>query len=348
MTTSIPMDREVRLKAKLKGLPAPDDFEIVTVSRSELSPQEVLVRNRHFLISASLRAMISEGAEDVPGVPFPSLSAGEALRGEALGEVVAAPVGSGLSPGDMVTHFYGWRNYAAVPVKACHRVGQRLPEPAGYIGYLGHGWTAYAAVTRGVQIRPGDTVFVSSAAGAIGSMAGQIARRLGARRVIGSTGSREKARRLVSELGYDAAVIRGGSTPFASQLSDAAEDGIDVFIDSVGGEQLQAAVTVAREGARFLILGTLSGQLAATGTGRTAPVEIDAVQLLLRRITIRGYSADDNPEAQDEWFKRFAQWLQAGEIAFPHTVIDGLEQASIALCDTVKGRYLGTVLVKLQ
>ncbi|MBN3794099.1 NADP-dependent oxidoreductase [Burkholderia sp. Ac-20392] len=347
MNLSIPMRRDVRLKAKLKGLPTPDDFEIVTAAAPAAGSGDVLVRNRYFLVSASLRAMISEGAEDVPGVPFPCLSAGDALMGEALGEVVSAPAGSGLSSGDIVTHFHGWRDYAMVPAWGCQRVGEALPKPAGYLGYLGHGWTAYAALTRGVPIRPGDTVFVTSAAGAIGAMAGQIARRLGAGRVIGSTSSHDKARRLVSELGYDAAVMRGGSTPFAEQLLEAAQGGIDVLIDSVGGEQLQAAVTAAREGARFLILGALSGQLAATGTGRTAPAEIDTVQFLLKRITMRGYSADDNPEAKGEWFERFAQWLRAGEIVFPHTVIDGLDNAPSALCDTSSGRYLGTVLVKL-
>lgn len=347
MTASNTTNREVRLKARLKGLPAPEDFEIVSTSVPEVGAGEVLVRNRYFLVSASLRTMVSVGAEDVPGVPFPALNAGDALRGEALGEVVQAPAGSPLQPGDMVTHFKGWRDYAAVPVGECHRVGQPLPEPVGYLGHMGHGWTAYAALTCAVQIRPGDTVFVSSAAGAIGSMAGQIARRLGARRVIGSTSSREKARRLVTDLGYDAAVIRGDGRSFVSQLEDAAEGGIDVFVDMVAGEQLQAALAVAREGARFVIIGTLSGQLAATGTGRTAPVELDAVQILLKRITMRGYSADDNPEAKREWSERFPEWLRSGEIKFPHTVIDGLEQATIALSDTVHGRHLGTVFVKL-
>lgn len=341
------MRREVRLKAKLNGLPTPNDFEIVTAVAPDVGPQDVLVRNRYFLISASLRAMISEGAENVQGVPFPCLSAGDVLMGEALGEVMKAPIGSGLSTGDIVTHFYGWRDYALVPTWICHRVGEALPDPVGYLGYLGHGWTAYAALTRGVSIRPGDTVFVTSAAGAIGAMAGQIARRLGAGRVIGSTSSRDKAQRLVSELGYDAAVIRGSSTPFAEQVRDVALGGIDVLIDSVGGDQLQAAIASARERARFLILGALSGQLAAVGTGRTAPAEIDTVQFLLKRITMRGYSADDNPEAKDEWFQRFAQWLHAGAIAFPHTVIGGLDDAPSALCDTARGRYLGTVLVKL-
>jgi NADPH-dependent curcumin reductase CurA len=213
------------------------------------------------------------------------------------------------------------------------------------LGYLGHGWTAYAALTRGVQIKKGDTVFVSGAAGAIGSMAGQIARLLGAGRVIGSTSSDEKARRLVEALGYDAAVIRGAQTLFAEQLREAAKGGIDVFVDMVGGEQLQAAVINAREGARFVILGTLSGQLAATGTGRTAPVELDSTQLLLKKITMRGYSADDDMDAHEEWLERFAGWLASGDIHFPHVIIEGLNHATQALRDATLGRYLGAVIV---
>lgn len=339
--------REIRLKVRPQGLPEPEHFEIVSRPVPAPGADEALVRNLYFLVSASLRQMISEGAEDVPGVPFPALRPGEGLLGEAIGEVVAAPPGSGLSPGDMVQHFVGWRDYAAVPATQCRRLAGPLPYPLGYLGYLGHGWTAYAALTCGVQIRPSDRVFVSSAAGAIGSMAGQISRLLGAGCVIGSTSTPEKARRLITELGYDATVVRGVETAFVQQLLEAAPGGIDIFVDNVGGEQLQAAVAAAREGARFVILGTLSGQLAAAGTGRTAPVELDSTQILLKKITIRGYSADDDPQTRDEWFARFAKWFAAGEIRFPHVVINGLERAAAALCDTAKGRYLGTVIVRL-
>lgn len=339
--------REVRLKIRPEGLPGPQHFELVEVPPPVAGAGEVLVRNRMFLVSASLRQMVSQGAEDVPGVPFPALRPGDGLRGEAIGEVVTAPPSSGLLPGDIVQHMFGWRDYAVVPAAQCIRLHAPLPDPLGYLGYLGHGWTAYAALTRGVQIRAGDTVFVSSAAGAIGSMAGQIARLLGAGRVIGSTSASAKAGRLVAELGYDAAVIRGADKPFVVQLSEAAPKGIDVFLDNVGGEQLQAAVAVARDNARFVITGTLSGQLATTGTGRVAPVALDSTQILLRKITISGYSADDNPEARDEWFIRLADWCRAGDIALPHIVIDGLEQATLALADTAQGRYFGMVVIRL-
>jgi 2-alkenal reductase len=341
------LNRMVRLKANPEGLPGPEHFDLTAGRIPAHDTDKVVVRNRYFLVSPSLRQMISKGAKDVPGVPFPALQPGDGLLGEAIGEVISAPADGGLSVGDMVQHFQGWRDYAALVPNECLRLSAPLPEPLGWVGYLGHGWTAYAALTRGVRIRKGDTVFVSSAAGAIGSMAGQIARVLGATRVIGSTSTLEKARRLVSHLGYDAAVTRVGTESLALQLRNVAPDGIDIYIDNVGGEQLRTATEIAANGARFVILGALSGQLAPFGTGRTAPVELDSMQILLKKLTLRGYSADDDPDAREEWFDMFASWSNAGYISFPHVIVEGLEHAPYALHNAAQGRYLGTVIVKL-
>ena len=337
--------REVRLVARPEGLPGPEHFEIVEVPLPRPGRGQVLVRNLYFGISASLRMMMSQGAEDVPGVPFPALAPGDVLAQKALGRVVAAGDGSSLRPGDLVSHYLGWREYAAVDEADCTPLGgSELPDPAAY---LGHGHTAYAALTRGVRIRPGDCVFVTAASGAIGSMAGQIARLLGAGRVIGSTGSRAKAERLVSELGYDAAVIRGDAEPLAAQLAKAAPEGVDVVLDNVGGEQLAAAVDAANEGARLLVVGTLSGQLAPHGTGRRAPAELDTVQILLKKLTLHGYSADDDPDAEQEWHERSAAWLRDGRITFPSVRIQGIEHAPEAVLDAMAGRHFGTVIVEL-
>jgi NADPH-dependent curcumin reductase CurA len=334
---------EVKLTVRPVGLPKPDNFDVVKVPMPAPKADEVLIRNRYFRISASLRMMISEGAECVEGVPFPALRPGDTLFGETVGEVVSAPTNSGLSAGDQVLHNLGWREFAAVPVCDCNLLGDTLPDKAAH---LSQGSTAYAALTRGVQIRPGDTVFISSAAGAIGSMAGQIARLLGAGRVVGSTSSQEKARRLISELRYDGVVVRG-EKPLAAQLAEVAPDGVDVYLDNVGGTQLQAAVKAARSGARFVVVGALSGQLAAQGTGRTAPVQLDSFDILLKKITMRGYSADDDPEVRSEWTARFADWLRSGDICFPHVTIDGLDAAPGALIDVAEGRHFGVVLIKL-
>jgi NADPH-dependent curcumin reductase CurA len=334
--------REVRLAINPSGLPRAEHFEVVTAPLTVPKQDEVLVRNLYFRVSSSLRMMISEGAADIAGVPFPALRPGDALAEEAVGEVISAPAGRGLSPGDLVLHFFGWREHAVVPVSECQRVEDILPDPAAH---LSHGWTAYAALTRGVDIRPGDSVFVSSAAGAIGSMAGQIARMVGAAKVFGSTSSQDKANRLISDLGYDAVVIRDGK-PIGDQLAELAPEGLDVVVDNVGGEQLQAVVAAARRGARILVLGALSGQLKPSGAGRSAPVELDSFQLLLKEITIRGYSADRDAALRPEWTRKFAAWLRSGEISIPHAIVEGIEHAPQALEDTIAGRFFGTVLVK--
>jgi 2-alkenal reductase len=335
----------VRLASRPENLPGPEHFEIVEVPLPHPAAGQVPVRNLCLRISASVRMMISQGAEDVPGVPFPALAPGDVLAQKAIGRVVSAPAGSSLRPGDLVSHHLGWCEYAAVDKAKCTPLGQpELPDPAAY---LGHGETAYAALTRGVHINPGDCVFVTAASGAIGSVAGQIARLLGAGRVVGSTGSQTKAERLVSELGYDAAAIRGAAEPFAAQLAKAAPDGVDVVLDNVGGEQLAAAVSAANEGARLLVLGTLSGQLAPHGTGRRAPVELDSVQILLKKLTLRGYSADDDPDVEQEWYERSTAWLRDGQITFPSVRIKGIDRAPEALLEVIAGKHFGTVIVEL-
>ncbi len=337
--------RAVRLAARPKGLPGPEHFTVADVPLPRPAPGEALVRNRFFRISASLRMMISEGAQDVDGVPFPVVRPGETPFEETIGEVVSAPQDSGLRPGDLVSHWQGWREYAAVPADQCSPLDAALPDP---VAHLSHAWTAYAALRWGAEVRPGDTVFVTGATGAIGSMAGQLARLLGAARVIGSTGSQRKAERLVAELGYDAAVLRG-TRPIAGQLAEAAPEGIDVLLDGVGGDQLRAAVSAARDGARFALVGALSGQLARHGTGTAAPVELDSFQLLVKRIVMRGFSADDVPARERaRWPGMFGAWLHSGELRFPYTRVTGIERAPQALCEVIEGRHLGTVVVQLQ
>lgn len=337
------LSREIRLARRPSGLPMPEHFSLVETTVRQPSVDEVLIRNRWFRISISTRMMISEGAENIKGIPFPAVKLGDTLADGAIGEVISAPPASGLRPGDMVSHHLGWREYATVPVHECVSLRGAPIDP---VAYLGHGWTAYAALTRGVQIRRGDTVFVSSGAGAIGAMAGQIARRLGARKVIGSTGSADKAVWMKRELGYDEIIIRS-DVPVATQLATAAPDGIDVYVDIVGGEQLQAAAANARHGARFVLLGALSAELADDGSRNVAPVTLDSFQLIIRGVTMRGYSADDDPDALAEWIQRLAEWRREGGIHLPCSKFIGIENASQGLHEACAGTLKGVVLVEL-
>ncbi|TDU02570.1 2-alkenal reductase [Streptomyces sp. 846.5] len=333
--------REIQLAVLPDGLPRAEDFALVEVPLPVPGEGEVLVRNRFFHVPAALRTVIGGGLE---GAPFPAVMPGDTLFGAAIGEVVSAPEGSGLRVGELVSHWLGWREYAAPPVAGCTALGDVLPDP---VAHLAQGWTPYGALTRGAAVREGDTVFVTGGAGSVGSMAGQIARLLGAARVVGSTGSPAKAERMVAELGYDAVVLRGAE-PIGEQLAKAAPEGIDVLIDNVGGEQLRAAVAAARPEARFVLVGALSGQLAAQGDGTTAPVEIDSFQLIIKRIAVKGFSVMDHPDALGEWNTRFGGWLRSGEISFPHTRVPGIERTAQALHEVFGGRHLGTVVVELS
>ncbi|MFD0068042.1 MDR family NADP-dependent oxidoreductase [Streptomyces sp. NPDC056689] len=341
MTATVPRtSREVRLAAIPEGLPTQEHFAVVETPLPAPGTGQVLVRNRYFLVFPGLRTLI--GGE-VDGVPLPPLRSGDTLFGPAVGEVVAASADSPLRTGDAVAHMLGWREFALVSAAECTPLDAALPDP---VAHLAQGSAAYGALTRLADVRVGDVVFVTGAAGAVGSLAGQIARLLGARRVIGSTGSPVKAERLVSELGYDAVVLRGAG-PFAAQVAEAAPEGIDVLVDTVAGEQLTAALAAARQGARFALVGALSGQLSAQRAGGSAPVEIDAYRLVVKGVSLRGYSGADHPDVEKEWTSRFGDWLRSGEISFPHTRIAGIDRAPQALQGLIEGRHFGAVVVEL-
>lgn len=334
--------KEIRLKSRSTGMPQPDNFEIAEVPLPCCGDNDVLVRNRWFRVSISTRLMISEEAETVKGIPFPPIAIGDTLADAAIGEVITAPTGSPLQTGELVLHPFGWREYAAVAAELCLPLGREIRHPAAI---LGHGWTAYAALTRGAQVKPDDVALVSSGAGAIGSMAGQIARLLGAVRVIGSTGSRDKAEWMKQELHYDEVILRGEGA-FNEQLQRYAPAGIDLFVDIVGGEQLEAAVSQTREGARLVLLGALSAELADKASTKFAPVEIDAFALIVKGVTLRGYSADEDPDVFSEWLTRINEPEWAG-LAFPNTLFNGLKSAPQALQDACSGRARGVVIVEL-
>ncbi|MGW7545221.1 MDR family NADP-dependent oxidoreductase [Streptomyces sp. NPDC054770] len=332
--------REILLAGTPGGLPGPEHLTITPRPVPHPGPGQVLVRNQYFLVFPGLRTLIGDEAD---GMPLPRIHPGDTLYGPAVGEVVAAGPGSPLRPGDTVTHLLGWREYALVAATDCTPLGDLLPDP---VAHLSSGSAAYGALTRLTEVRPGDTVFVTGAAGAVGTLAGQIARLLGAGRIIGSTRSPAKAERLRAELGYDAVVVPG-TGPVDDQLAVAAPDGIDVLLDNVGGEQLTAAVRAARRGARFALVGALSGQLSPSRGGGSSPAEIDTFRLVCQGISLHGYSGQDHPDVGAEWTRRFGDWLRSGEITFPHVRILGMDRAPRALQELFEGRHLGTVVVEL-
>ncbi|MFJ2089854.1 MDR family NADP-dependent oxidoreductase [Streptomyces sp. NPDC087901] len=328
--------RLVRLARRPDGLPVTGDFTLAEAPVPRPEAGQVLVRNTHFLVFPGLRTLIGGETRDVP---LPPLHPGDTLFGPAIGEVTDGP----LEKGRLVLHLQGWREYATPAAAECRLLDGALSDP---VAHLAQGSSAYGALTRLAGVREGDTVFVTGAAGAVGTMAGQIARLLGAARVIGSTGSPDKAERLERELGYDATVLRGAA-PLEGQLAEAAPDGIDVVLDTVGGEQLTAAVHAANRGARFALVGALDGQLSPDRAGGSAPAVLDTYRLLTRGITIAGYSGGDHPDVEAEWEARLGDWLRAGQIRFPYTPVQGMEQAPGALPGLIAGRSFGATIVEL-
>ncbi|OKH98862.1 hypothetical protein A6A06_24895 [Streptomyces sp. CB02923] len=213
-----------------------------------------------------------------------------------------------------------------------------LPAQAAH---LSQGAAAYLGVVRVGEVREGDTVFVTSAAGGVGSLAGQIAKLRGAARVIGSTSSQRKADFLTEELGYDAAVLRGAGS-LTEQLRAAAPDGLDVVVDHVGGEQLEAAIAVARRGARIAMIGALAGQL-----GDAPAAKIDPVAVITGDLTLRGASLYNHFDIVPEWTEVFGRGLRDGTLTFPRTVLKGLDQAPRALRELTEGKLTGSVHVEL-
>ncbi|NIH81874.1 NADP-dependent oxidoreductase [Amycolatopsis viridis] len=326
--------REVRLVTPLDGLPKPANFEVAEVTVPEPGPGEVVVRNRFFVLEPGARLAMEALSAGVPGFDV------DGLRAHTIGEVFAS--GSpDFRPGDTVTHVLGWREYSLAGTGGLTRVDpDALPS---LTAHLAGGLTSYVGLTEIGRMRPGDTVFVSSAAGTVGSLAGQMARLLGAGRVIGSAGSAAKVRYLVGELGFDAAFDYHDGR-LAEQLLAAARGGVDVYFDNVGGPHLEAALEVMNPHGRVVLCGAMSRQ----GSDEVPPGPSNLLQAIAKRLTLRGFTVNEHLDRAAEFTPVFGEWLRAGKIRYRETVVDGLDRAPQAFADLLAGRYTGRVLVRVS
>lgn len=329
--------REIQLASRPHGRPVRENFRLAEARLPELQDGQVLVRNLYISVDPYMRGRMN----DVKSYSAP-FALGAALDGGAVGEVIASRAAD-RTVGDAVVHALGWREYAVLDAGATTPARTDLAPASAFLGALGMtGLTAYAGLLKVADFKPGDAVFVSGAAGAVGSLVGQIARAKGASRVIGSAGSPDKVTRLL-ELGFDAA-FNYQDGPVRELLQQAAgERGIDVYFDNVGGEHLEAALSVLNVGGRVAMCGAISqyNSTEAPAAPRNLAVAIG------KQLTLRGFLVGGQRQHAAEFAGQMAAWLADGTVRYDETIVDGLENAPQAFIDLLDGANTGKMLVRL-
>jgi hypothetical protein len=321
----------VQQTARPTGFPTSGHFRFAESPVPEPAPGTALVENLLWSVDPYHREMMDGD--------FP-LNA--PLEGRTLGRVTASRTPE-LPEGEIVFHRRGWRTHSVVRPEEVRRLPHHPGVPlSAYLSVLGGtGLTAYVALTRIARLREGEDVFVSGAAGGVGTAAGRFARLLGAGRVIGSAGTEEKVKYLTEQVGYDTA-FDYRTAPAADLLAEAAPSGIDVFVDNVGGAQLGAAIGALRERGRVVRVGTISQY----NTPDVPPVVFDHADLVEKSLRIEGFLVKDHRDAQEELYDFAVPHLRSGALAADETVVEGFGRIVEAFLLMLRGGNTGKILVR--
>ena len=327
-------NRVIVLASRPKGRPTPETFRLIEEPVGEPGEGQALIRNVVMSVDPAMRGRMN----DYPSYR-PPFQIDQPLEGGAIGEVVASR-SAAFPAGAMVMHRLGWRDYALVSEGTV--IDSAVAPVSAYLGILGAtGLTAYAGLVNIAQLQPGERVFVSAASGAVGSIAGQLAKLLGASLVIGSTGSEQNVRFLLDELKYDRAfAARDGQ--IAADLKAAAPDGIDVYFDNVGGETLNAAFRSLRSKGRIASCGMIAGY-----NGRVeGPSNI--FMMMSKQLRMEGFLVSRHAASMPAFLELVAPALRDGRIVAPETFVDGLENAPAALMSLFdRGVKRGKLIVRI-
>ncbi|WP_120006896.1 NADP-dependent oxidoreductase [Teichococcus vastitatis] len=325
----------ILLKARPQGRPGPEHFQRAEEPRPAPQQGEVLVRHRFLSLDPYMRGRMS----DAPSYAAP-VALGAVMEGECVGEVVESRH-PGFTAGDWVRGARGWQQWSAAHgstlVKLPRQVGV---SPSAYLGVLGMpGTTAWIGTTEILQPRPGECFVVSAASGAVGGVAGQIAKHMGAR-VVGIAGGAEKCRFVTGELGFDACVDHRGD--LATALDEACPSGIDCYFENVGGAVQAAVFPRLREFGRIAFCG-----MVAEYNQIPAPPGPNLMALVRKRLRLQGFLVNDHPRAWKQWGETGATLLRDGRLRFREDVVQGLENAPEAFAGLLEGRNFGKLVVAL-
>ena len=330
------VSREIRLKSRPSGVPTADNFELARVELPDPGPGEAQVRNTWMTVDPYMRGRMNDVRSYTP--PF---QLGEALQGGAVGEVIASNDPS-LKPGDLVSSFFGWREAFNAPARALQKLETHGLPPQAFLGFAGMpGLTAYVGLLRIAELKDGDVVFVSGAAGAVGSVACQIAKLKG-HTVIGSAGGPDKVA-FLKEIGVDHAIDYKAERDLAGAVMRAAPDGIDVYFENVGGAHMEAALMAAKPFGRFALCGMIS-EYNNTDLGQGVRGLVAAVG---KSLTLKGFIVSNHTDRQPAFAKDVAAWVASGKLKSRETVREGIENAPAAFLGLFKGENLGKMLVRL-
>ena len=333
MTTN----KQVRLASRPSGWVTADNFTLTEEAIPEVGQGQLLVRNLFMSVDPYMRGRMNKAKSYVP-----SFQVGEVLQAGVVGEVIASS-NKDYAEGDFVTGMLGWENYSLSDGTGLHKVPQG-PAPLSYhLGILGMpGMTAYVGLHTIGKAQPGETVFVSAASGAVGSVVGQLAKLHGCT-VTGCAGSDDKVDLLKAEFGYDAAFNYRQSQSLPKSISEICPDGINVDFENVGGEIFEAVLWNMREFGRVALCGMISNyndeELQPGPRGMTV--------IIGRRLTIQGFIVTDHLEAGKEYVSKAIRWLAEGKLKYRETIAEGIENAPSAFIDLLQGKNIGKQIVRL-
>ena len=327
--------REWHLVERPHGEPADADFELAEVDVPEPADGEVVIRNAFLSVDPYMRGRMNDTRSYVA-----SYQLGQPMSGGAIGQVEASR-NERFAEGDWVVHMLGWRERAVSDGRGLLPVDPKRAPLEAYLGALGMpGLTAYVGVDDIAAVREGDVVYVSAAAGAVGSAAAQMARIHGAR-VLGSAGSAEKVAWL-EDLGLDG-VFDYKLQPVREALRELAPDGIDVYFDNVGGDHLEAAISALREHGRIAACGSISRY----NDTAPSPGPRNLFMVVTKRLRMQGFIIFDHLDRQAAFHEEAAGWVADGRLRWRETVVEGIERMPEAFRGLLRGDNVGKMLVRV-